>query len=228
MRDKFHKELDQIGEQLYKVSLEVLENARCARENLVKTREDSIKAMMARDAVIVSQTASIQKGCLALIALQQPMAIDLRVIVSYLRSADDVERINRSSIHIAEVAKQGLYDKNIPEFPKVIALAEMVARQLEEGIEAFRTRDTAIARRVIESDRRTDEVYSEIFASLLERVKKEDARASLLMFVSRWLERIGDRAVNLASRAIYIVEGRDVESEAEIGEFKVFPNSGGQ
>ena len=65
-----------------------------------------------------------------------------------------------------------------------------------------------MARRVIESDRMTDEVYGEIFASLLERVKKEDARASLLMFVSRWLERIGDRAVNLASRAIYIVEGR--------------------
>lgn len=228
MRDKFHKELDQIGEQLYKVSLEVLQNAECARENLVKTREDSIKAMMARDAVILSQTASIQKGCLALIALQQPMAIDLRVIVSYLRSADDVERINRSSIHIAEVAKQGLYDKNIPEFPKIIALAEMVASQLEEAIEAFRSRDTARARKVIESDKRTDQVYSEIFASLLERVKKEDARASLLMFVSRWLERIGDRAVNLASRAIYIVEGRDVESEAEMGEFKVFPNSAAQ
>jgi phosphate transport system protein len=225
MRDKFHKELDQIGEQLYKVSLEVLENARCARENLVETREDSIKAMMARDAVILSQTASIQKGCLALIALQQPMAVDLRVIVSYLRSADDVERINRSSIHIAEVAKQGLYDKNITEFPKILALAEMVTRQLEQGIEAFRTMDTATARQVVESDRRTDEVYGKIFASLLERVKKEDARASLLMFVSRWLERIGDRAVNLASRAIYIVEGRDVESEAEMGEFKVFPNS---
>jgi phosphate transport system protein len=224
MRDKFHKELDQIGEQLHRLSLEVLENARSARENLIEAKEDSIRAMMARDAAILSQTASIQKGCLGLIALQQPMAVDLRVIVSYLRSADDVERINRSSIHIAEVAKQGLYDKKIPEFRKILALADRVTLQLEQGIEAFRARDTAKARQVIESERKTDEVYGEVFASLLERVKQEDAKASLLMFVSRWLERIGDRAVNLASRAIYIVEGRDVESEVEIGEFKVFPN----
>lgn len=224
MRDKFHRQMGQIQNRWHRVALKALEHCRVASRNLVEVREEEIRALIKADSEIVSETSAIQKGCLDLIALQQPMAIDLRVISSLLRSADDVERINRSCVHIAEVARAQLYDKSLPQFEKIKVLSKKVIAQLEDGIEAFQGRDVERARRVIEGDDEIDDLHSEIFGSLLERMKQGDARASLLMFVSRWMERIADRAVRLASRAIYIVEGRDAEYEAEIGEHKVFPN----
>jgi phosphate transport system protein len=219
--------MDEMEKRWHEVAKEVLHHCELAVENLVEPAIEDIECMMGRDQGILRETTAVQKGCLALIALQQPMAVDLRRISSYLRSADDVERINRSCIHIAEVAKARLYEKDIPEFQKILALSRMVAEQLSEGIEAFQGRDVEKAREVIESDKEIDSLYSEIFGGLMDRVKADDARASLLMFVARWLERIGDRAVRLASRAIYIVEGVDVELEAEVGEYKVFPNHQG-
>ena len=224
MRDKFHRQMDEIEGRLHSVSLKVLEHFKVAAQSLIDPDAEAIARMMEEDQEVLLETSSIQKECLALIALQQPMAVDLRAITSYLRSADDVERMNRSSIHIAEVAKGGLYERDIPEFTMILDLAKKVAEQLAAGVGAFHSKDVAKARSVIEGDRAVDGLYGEIFAGLLEKVKAGDAKASLLMFVSRWLERIGDRAVNLSSRAIYIVEGKDVELEAEIGEFKVFPN----
>lgn len=103
-------------------------------------------------------------------------------------------------------------------------LVKKVTAQLNEGIEAFNFRDVEKARQVIERDDEMDALHREIFGSLPERMKHDDARASLLMFVSRWMERISDRAVRLASTAIYRIEGKDAEYEAEIGEPKVFPN----
>ena len=224
MRDKFHRQMDDIEKRLHKVSLRVLDNFKISAKSLIEPDATGISKMMENDQEVLWETASIQKECLALIALQQPMAVDLRAITSYLRSADDVERMNRSSIHIAEVAKGGLYERDIPEFGKILDLASRVTEQLAGGIEAFHSKDVDKARSVIDGDKVIDSLYGEIFGGLLDKVKRGDAKASLLMFVSRWLERIGDRAVNLSSRAIYIVEGKDVELEAEIGEFKVFPN----
>jgi phosphate transport system protein len=219
--------MEEIRARWYEMALKVLENCKISSRNLVDQNPDEIDEIMEADTHVLSETRAIQRGCLELLALQQPMAIDLRVISSLLRSADDIERINRSCIHIAEVARAKLYNKDINEFQKILLLADQVLGQLEDGIEAFNSRDVETARSVIEKDVEIDKLHSEVFGSLLDRVKHDDARASLLMFVSRWMERIGDRAVKVASRAIYIVDGEDVEFEAEIGEHKVFPNGKG-
>jgi phosphate transport system protein len=216
--------MDEIKNRWYNVALKVLDNCKTSSRNLIDQDQDEIDMIMEGDEYVLAETRAIQRGCLALLALQQPMAVDLRIISSLLRSADDIERINRSCIHIAEVARAKLYDKELPEFQKILLLSDSVLRQLEDAVEAFNSKDIETARCVIERDVEIDSAHSEIFGSLLDRVKHDDARASLLMFVSRWLERIGDRAVKVASRVIYIVDGEDVEFEAEIGEHKIFPN----
>ncbi len=225
MREKFRKQLREIEEDWHEVALEVLDNCVTASKSLEDPIEEEITRMMERDLEILEKTRSVQRRCLDLLALQQPMAVDLRQIGGFLRSADDIERINRSCIHIAEVARASLYDKSIPEFCKILELSKKVTAQLRNAIEAFNSRDVDEAEKVMERDAEIDEIHSDVFGSLLERVKRDEARASLLMFVSRWLERIGDRSAGLASKAIYIVEGKDVELETEIGEFNVFPAS---
>jgi len=224
MRDKFHRQMDHIQSRWHRLALMVVGHCRVANRSLAEPNDDEIMTLMQGDSKVVSQARAVQKGCLALIALQQPMAVDLRIITSLLRSADDVERINRSCVHIAEVAKAKLYDSSTPQFNKIKFLAAQVTRQLEDGIEAFNARDINLARAVITTDRRVDWLHREIFGSLLERIRRNDARATMLMFVSRWLERIGDRATRLACRAIYIVEGIDIESETEMRGYRVFPN----
>jgi len=223
-REKFHRQMEEIRARWHRVALKVLDSFKISSRNLVDQDEEEIRSVIGVDALVLNETREVQRGCLELLALQQPMAVDLRTISSLLRSADDIERINRSCIHIAEVARAKLYDMDIDEFQKILLLADQVRDQLERGIGAFNSRDIETARFVIERDAEIDSLHSEIFGSLLNRVKNDDAKASLLMFVSRWLERIGDRAVKVASRAIYIVEGEDVEYEAEIGEHKIFPN----
>ncbi len=224
MRDKFHRQIDLIQNKWYRLAQAVLDHLRAANRNLSSPNEEEILTVMEGDSKVVSQARAIQKGCLALLALQQPMAVDLRIITSLLRSADDLERINRSSVHIAEVAKARLYDTSMPQFEGIKALATQAIRQLEDGIEAFQRRDPELARAVIKADDGIDQMHREIFGSLLERVRENDARATMLMFVSRWLERIGDRATRLACRTIYIVEGVDIESETEMRGYRVFPN----
>jgi len=156
----------------------------------------------------------IEQRCLALFALQQPMATDLRSIGTALKIVTDLERMADHATDIAKVtlrlAGQPLI-KPLIDIPRMAAIAQTMVR---EALSAYVNRDADLAYNMIARDDEVDHLYSQIFRELLTYML-EDPRtvqqATYLIFVSKYLERIADHATNLGEWVIYMVTGERKE-----------------
>ncbi len=156
----------------------------------------------------------IETECMRLIALQQPMAKDLRIIGTILKAITDLERMGDHAVNIAkqtEIIGEEPFVKPLVDIPRMAHLAEdMVAKALD----AFMKEDVALAREVAHDDDAVDDLYESIYTELLEmmiRDQKIIKQAINLLFIGRFLERIADHATNIGERVIYMVTGERVE-----------------
>ncbi len=156
----------------------------------------------------------IETECMRLIALQQPMAKDLRVIGTILKAITDLERMGDHAVNIAkqtEIIGEEPFVKPLVDIPRMAHLAEdMVAKALD----AFIKEDVELAREVAHDDDAVDDLYESIYIELLEMMihdQKIIKQAINLLFIGRFLERIADHATNIGERVIYMVTGERVE-----------------
>ncbi|WP_370636984.1 phosphate signaling complex protein PhoU [Gelria sp. Kuro-4] len=170
--------------------------------------------VVAGDDLIDTMELDIENRCLRLLALQQPMASDLRVIGTALKIVTDLERMADHASDIAKVTirLQGQpLIKPLVDVPRMAAIAREMTRQ---SLDAFVQRDVNMALAMIESDHEVDHLYSQIFRELLTYMM-EDPRtiqqATYLLFVGMYLERIADHATNLGEWIIYMVTGEKKE-----------------
>jgi phosphate transport system protein len=166
------------------------------------------------DDLIDGMELDIENRCLRLLALQQPMASDLRVIGTALKIVTDLERMADHASDIAKVTirLQGQpLIKPLVDIPRMATIAREMTRQ---SLDAFVQRDVNMALAMIESDHEVDHLYSQIFRELLTYMM-EDPRtiqqATYLLFVGMYLERIADHATNLGEWIIYMVTGEKKE-----------------
>lgn len=157
----------------------------------------------------------LEERCVKLIALQQPLAGDLRTIHTILKVVTDLERIGDQTINIAELtlrlAEQPLI-KPLEDIPK---MAEKAGEMLHQALQSFVDGDTALAREVCLADDAVDQLYSRLYDELIELSltagdRARSTQAINLLFAARYLERIADHATNIAERVIYMVEGQRV------------------
>jgi phosphate transport system protein len=150
---------------------------------------------------------------LRLLALQQPMAVDLRFILSISRINNDLERIGDQAVNIAQSALRVLRHPQVKPYvdlPRMSALAEGMVR---DSLNALVQRDAELARSVLVRDDEVDRLRDQIFRELLTYMMENSAvifPAFELILVAKNLERIGDHATNIAEDVIYMVAGRDV------------------
>jgi phosphate transport system protein len=156
--------------------------------------------------------ADIEAQCLRLLALQQPLASDLRFIGSALKVITDIERIADHAVDIAKVARrmgdEGLFYKPLVDIPR---LGKMTTAMLHDALEAFVHQDMDRVNTVIAGDDSVDDLYRQMRADL-SRILQEDPSnvltASHLLFVAHYLERICDHCTNIAERVAYMETGR--------------------
>lgn len=160
----------------------------------------------------------IEEDCLHLIALQQPLASDLRVISTILKTVTDLERMADYATNIAErtlwIGSRPLI-KPLIDIPR---MAETAQRMVRESLDAFVKRDVELAIKVCLDDEPVDELYAQLFDELMGFVEKGGeghvaAQAMQLLFAARYLERIADHATNVGERVIYMVTGRRVSHQ---------------
>jgi phosphate transport system protein len=180
---------------------------------LVDRRPTLAEEVITRDDTLDHLEVEIDTLCYEILALEQPVARDLRFIATALKIVRDIERIGDTAVNIAERARELIQE---PELKRLIALplmAEAAQRILKESLDAFVNEDAEEAERVIESDRPIDDLYEQIFRELLTYMIEDTrniSRAIKLIFIAKHLERVGDHSANIAEMVVFMVKGQDI------------------
>jgi phosphate transport system protein len=217
-RHHFETELQALKKRLLNMGALVEERVHGSIRALMERNRDAAQAIAHGDAEVNALQIEIDDRCLKLLALQQPMASDLRLITSAMKINADLERIGDQAVNIAENALQML---NAPPLKPIIDLprmAEMAERMTRDSLDAFVRRDPALARQVLGQDDEVDGLKDTIFRVLLTYMMADPGtieRALSLILISRNLERIADHATNIAEDVIFLVEARDVRHRHE-------------
>jgi phosphate transport system protein len=196
-------------------------------EGLIERAMDALQTLdsagahrvIEQDAEIDNLRFEIEGLAVQLIATQQPMASDLRIIIAALHMIVDLERMGD---HAAGIAKIVLLHQGQPLVKPLIDLprmAEIASRMLREALAAFAARDVAAARRVIREDDEIDQLYDQVYRELLTYMLSDPRtvdRATWLLWAAHNLERIADRATNICERVIFLVTGK-MEKESVSG-----------
>ena len=214
MREAFRQRLANLEEQVLRMGGKVEEAIGLAVRSLVERDLNLAQRVIDQDDEIDRLEMEIERESLALLALQQPLASDLRVVGTALKIITDLERMADHAVDIAKTTKRLGGEPLIKPLIDIPRMAELAQTMTHEALEAFVQRDVALAASVIRRDDVLDSLYHQVFRELL-LLMMEDHRTitqgTYLLFVARYLERIADHATNLGERTIYMVTGERSE-----------------
>lgn len=213
----FHEELAQLKSKLLDMSSLAEELLKTAVEALMERDQAKAEAVILGDRELDALEMEVDDQCIHLLALQQPMARDLRLIAMAMKISNDLERVGDHAVNIAE-AVQHLEDRSFPQFPEVEEMARLAREMLSDALDDFVRGDAQAARDVCRRDDRVDALHESLFRILLTHMMEDPRRigpSMSLFLVSRNLERVADLATNIAEDVVFLVEGRTIKHHAE-------------
>ncbi|KAB3532497.1 phosphate signaling complex protein PhoU [Alkaliphilus serpentinus] len=214
MRNQFHNQLKELNLKLLKMGAMVQEIINESVKSLANQDLELARKIYVMDDAIDEMELEIEMDCMNLIALQQPLAKDLRVIGTILKMITDLERMGDHAVNIAKVTIEIGDEKLIKPLIDIPRMAKLSQEMVKKCLDAFMTLDVDLAREVANDDEAVDEIYEEIYTELINMMIENRMivkQATNLIFVGRYLERIADHATNIGERIIYIVTGENVE-----------------
>ncbi len=214
----FEMELQALKNRLLGMGALVEERVHLAMQALMERRIEAAEAIVAGDAEVNDLQIEIDDRCLKLLALQNPMASDLRLITAAMKINADLERIGDQAVNIAENAVKIAAAPPLRPMIDLPRMAEMAETMTRDSLDAFVRRDATLARDVLARDDGVDLLKDQIFRVLLTHMMADPGtieRALGLLLVSRNLERIADHATNIAEDVIFVVEAKDVRHHHE-------------
>lgn len=214
-RQAYENELQRLKEELLKMGGLVEEMIALAIRSIADRDPEMARQVIRMDDLIDQMDGRIEERCMRLLALQQPLARDLRLVGGILKVVTDLERMADYAVNIAELTLRIVQDPLIKPLIDIPKMAEMAQEMTRRSLDSLVSQDVKAAEEVCRADDPVDELYSALFDELIGFVLQGgDARrasqAINLIFVARYLERIADHATNIAERVIYIVTGERV------------------
>ena len=213
----FQSELEQLKARLLEMGGLAEEQVRLAVRGLVERDRALIDRVIGGDAPLNALHIEVDNRCFTLLALYQPMAVDLRAIVAAVKINTDLERVGDLAINIAEAARQYAAHPPVKKLIDIPRMAAIAQGMLRDALDAFVRRDTTLAQHVLDEDDALDTLKTQIFRELLTYMLQDPGTiepALDLILVSRHLERIGDHATNVAEDVIFMVSAKDVRHHA--------------
>ncbi len=210
VRNRYEQELEKLKSNIIKLG-EIVDVI--IRDAVVSLKNQDLalaQSTIERDKEVDDLACDIEKACLRLIALQQPMAVDLRTIATALKIQIDLERMGDLGVDVARITT---YQKNEPHVKPLIdipRMSDIVREMLNSAIRSFGEMDSDLAHRTAEEDDIVDGLYDQVRRELMTYYVEDPKRLasiSNLLFASKYLERIGDHAVNVCENVIYMVTG---------------------
>ena len=179
------------------------------------TERDAVlaRATVERDHTVNRLDVEIDELSMKLIALHQPAARDLRLITTALKITTDLERIGDLATHISERAIEMAAEPPIKPYVDIPRMADLASSMVHRSLDAFVREDVELALEVCSSDDTIDRMHDQLFRELLSFMTDDPqaiSRTMRLLFVSKYLERIGDHATNIAEMVIFLVRGTSI------------------
>ncbi|WP_254821015.1 phosphate signaling complex protein PhoU [Haloglomus halophilum] len=216
-REEFQAELDDLRTEIVELGRTVLAGFERAAVALVENDTEAARAVIDGDATVNRRYLDLESRCIDLLALQQPVAGDLRFVASSFKILTDIERIGDLAVNLAERAR----DKREDYLPEVNVddLTGIAAEMLDRALDAYAAGNAAACRAVADQDDELDGLCERVAGLVMEDLvgrevgheMADDLLAGVrrLLLTVRDIERVGDHAVNIAARTLYMVEGTE-------------------
>lgn len=208
-----HREIDHLKQLLLKLSANVEESVYLSVVALTERDEELAQKVIDADSEIDLMEVEVEEECLKALALHQPVAVDLRFIVSVLKINNDLERIGDQAVNIAEsaIVLAEKYPQPIPY--DLSGMAKKTQAMLKKSLDSLVNADATRARQVCEADDEVDDMLKGMFRDFIQMVDTDTSKTDFLLRLlsaARQLERIADLATNIAEDVIYLVSGEIV------------------
>jgi len=214
----FQEELQTLQERLLEMGGLAEDRVRSAVIGLSTADISRLTIVTMGDEPINELHMEVDRRAFQLLALHQPMAVDLRAIVAALKINTDLERVGDLAVNVSEAARRYLAHPPVKQLIDIPRMGDIAQSMLRDALDAFVKRDMVLAQHVLDEDDKLDTLKSLIFRELLAYMVKDQATvepALDLILISRHLERIGDHATNIAEDVIFMVSARDVRHHAD-------------
>ena len=210
MRDKFNEQLEQLNVELIRMGALCEEGISAATKALLDQDDDLRESAMAAEREIDQKERDIENLCMKLLLQQQPVASDLRAISAALKMISDMERIGDQAADIGEIVRQYPENKLFKEPEHISRMGDLAVAMIHQSVESFLNESVGGADMVIHADDEMDSLFNEVKQELIEKISGDalvaDQAVQLLM-VAKYLEKIGDYAVNVSEWAKFLVTG---------------------
>lgn len=215
----FHEQLDLLKQRLLDMSERAEALVDAAVDALLRRDIGKADVVISGDRELDALEIEIEQLAISLLALQQPMARDLRFIIGAIKISNDLERVGDHAVNIAQSALR-LSDMRsiITPDPEIEDMARRARAMLSDALDAFVRSDGALGRDVCKRDDHVDALHDSVFRILLTHMLEDPTTISAaleLFLVSRNLERVADLATNIAEDAVYLAEGKSIKHHLE-------------
>ncbi len=180
---------------------------------LVERSPSLAREVIRRDDEIDRMEIEIDELCLEIMALEQPVASDLRFLTTAFKIVRDLERIGDVGVNIAERVEELMQEPELKPLIDLPVMARTVEKILRDSFDAFVNSDASLGEQVVKDDEQLDHMYEQIFRELLTYMledPKSISRALKLIFIAKGLERVGDHCANIGEMVVFLVKGQDI------------------
>jgi phosphate transport system protein len=211
MREAYHVELEQLADHLAAMSVQVAEAMELATRALLEADLSLAEQVITDDAKVDNARAQCEEQAYALLALQAPVATDLRTVLAAIHAAESLERMGDLALHVAKTARRRHPDPVLPEsvrpyFAEMGEVAVKLARQTEQVI---KSKDVEAAKTLESDDDQVDDIHRHLFTVIMDRDWPHGVAAAVdVTLLGRFYERYADHAVSVAKRMIFVVTGK--------------------
>lgn len=215
-RQNYDQELDNLRNEIFQMGEAVADAIQQAVRSLAKQDSNMAKRVIDNDDTIDKMEVDIEDHCMVLIARQQPLARDLRIIGTGMKIATDLERMGDHAYDIANVTLRIAGQPLIKPLVDIPRMADIAQQMLRDALTAYVTLDTQLAEQVCRNDDWVDDLYQQVFRELLTYMIEDPrtiSQATQLIFVGRYLERIADHTTNIAEWTIYLATGQRLRTK---------------
>ena len=211
MREAYHVELEQLADHLAAMSVQVADAMERATRALLEADLSLAEQVISDDTKVDDARAQCEEQAYALLALQAPVATDLRTVLAAIHAAESLERMGDLALHVAKAARRRhpepvLPDSVRPYFAEMGEVAVRLARQVEQVIHS---KDVEAAKTIESEDDQVDDIHRHLFTVIMDREWPHGVAAAVdVTLLGRFYERYSDHAVSVAKRMIFVVTGK--------------------
>jgi len=217
MRDLYYDQLDSIADELVAMTDAVRTALLEATNALLHARADAAESVISGDRAIDEMREMIEERALSLLATQQPVATDLRQLIATLRMVADLERMGDLAVHVAKIARMRMPQSAVPDEvqPTIARMADVAERMISSASQLVTDRDVEAAGQLESEDDEMDKLRRDLFVILLSEDWSHGVEPAVdIALLGRYYERIGDHAVSMARRIVYLVTGEHPTSSS--------------